>query len=287
MKLKSSELILNPDGSVYHLHLRPEQAAPLIFLVGDQDRVPKVSRYFDAVEFKVRKREFVTHTGRIGNTRLSVVSTGIGTDNIDIVLNELDALFNIDLESRQMKSQPAALQFIRLGTAGCLQPEVPVDSIVVSSAGLGLDGLLNFYRAPELTKHPAIASLRIHFGAAWDFPVRPYFAEASADLLRRWASIGPNGITASNAGFYGPQGRQLRAPVALPEYLDLLQTFSWNGVPVMNLEMETSAIFGLSKILGHQALSLSAILANRPAGTFSKDPDKAVKKLIETALSRL
>lgn len=287
MTFKNSELILNPDGSVYHLHLRPEQAAPLIFLVGDQDRVPKVSRYFDAVEFKVRKREFVTHTGRIGNTRLSVVSTGIGTDNIDIVLNELDALFNIDLETRQLKAQLTTLQLIRLGTAGCLQPEVPVDSIVASSAGLGLDGLLNFYRAPELTQHPAIAGLRAHFGAAWDFPVRPYFAEASTDLLRRWAGIGPNGITASNAGFYGPQGRQLRAPAALPTYLDLLQTFSWNGVPAMNLEMETSAIFGLSKVLGHQALSLSAILANRPAGTFSKDPDKAVKKLIENALSRL
>ncbi|MEY3248254.1 MAG: hypothetical protein RL742_297, partial [Bacteroidota bacterium] len=280
MTFKNSELILNPDGSVYHLHLRPEQAAPMIFLVGDQDRVPKVSRYFDAVEFKVRKREFVTHTGRIGNTRLSVISTGIGTDNIDIVLNELDALFNIDLETRQVKPQLTALQLIRLGTAGCLQPEVPVDSIVASSAGLGLDGLLNFYRAPELTAHPAIAELRAHFSAAWDFPVRPYFAEASADLLRRWAGIGPNGITASNAGFYGPQGRQLRALAALPEYLDLLQTFSWNGDPVMNLEMETSAIFGLSKVLGHQALSLSAILANRPAGTFSKDPDKAVKKLI-------
>jgi uridine phosphorylase len=287
MKLRNSELILNPDGSIYHLHLRPEQVAPLIFLVGDQDRVPKVSRYFDAVEFKVRKREFVTHTGRIGNTRVSVMSTGIGTDNIDIVLNEVDALFNIDLETRQVRPKHTAVRFIRLGTAGSLHPEVPVDSIVVSSAGLGLDGLLHFYNAAGLTAHPAIEALRAHVGPAWDFPVRPYFSEADPALIRQLGGLGPNGITASNAGFYGPQGRQLRAPVALPQYLDLLQGFHYNGMPLINLEMETSAIYGLSSLLGHQALSLSAILANRPTGAFSKDPARAVKRLIEAALGKI
>lgn len=287
MKLKNSELILNPDGSVYHLHLRPEQVAPLIFLVGDQDRVPKVSRYFDAVEFKVRKREFVTHTGRIGNTRLSVISTGIGTDNIDIVLNEVDALFNIDLENRQVRAQHTAVRFIRLGTAGSLLPEAPVDSVAVSAAGLGLDGLLHFYHAPHQTAHPAIEALRAHVGPIWDFPVKPYFVEADPGLLKHWEKIGLSGITASNPGFYGPQGRQLRAPVALPQYLDVLQGFHHNGIPLLNLEMETSAIYGLCRMLGHQALSLSAILANRPAGTFSKDPARAVKRLIEAALEKI
>jgi uridine phosphorylase len=287
MSLKESELILNPDGSIYHLHLRPEQVAPLVITVGDPGRVAAVSRYFDRVEHRVRKREFVTHTGWIGRTRLSVVSTGIGPDNIDIVLNELDALFNVDFATRRPRAEPVALTIVRLGTAGCLREAVPVDSLVASSGALGLDGLLHFYDAPEQQRHPLLAALRRHFAGQWEFPLAPYFVEADAGLLQRFALPFVPGITATNPGFYAPQGRQLRAPVRMPTYLDVLGTFEYEGRAVVNLEMETAAIYGLAALLGHRAVSLSAILANRPAGTFSKNPARAVKRLIETALERL
>lgn len=285
--MQASELILNPDGSIYHLALHPEQVAPLIILVGDQDRVPKVSRYFDQVEHQVKKREFVTHTGRIGALRLSVVSTGIGTDNIDIVVNELDALFNIDLENRMVKATLQPLTFIRLGTAGCLRPEVPVDGLVASSGGLGMDGLLQFYQAPQMQNHPLLAELRAHMGEDWEFPLSPYFATGDAQLLDVFLTDFHHGITMTNPGFYGPQGRQLRAAVRQPRYLDLLQQFDYQGQKIVNLEMETAAIYGLANLLGHRAVSLSVILANRALGQFSTDSGKAIRRLIETALGKL
>jgi uridine phosphorylase len=285
--MNASELILNRDGSIYHLHLLPEHLAPLVITVGDPERVPKVSRLFDRVEFRVRKREFVTHTGWIGNKRLSVISTGIGTDNIDIVLNELDALVNVDLEKRQPKAQKTTLTLIRIGTAGCLQAEIGVDAVVVSSGAIGMDGLLQFYEAPEQQQHPLLDALRAHTAGRWDFPLSPYFARADRDLLARFSQGCHAGITATNPGFYGPQGRRLRAPVRLPQYLDLLQTFEYGGEKIVNLEMETAGLYGMANLLGHRALSLSAILANRAAGTFSRNPEKTVRRLIERALQKV
>ncbi len=285
--MNPAELILNSDGSIYHLHLHPEQIAPLIITVGDPERVARVSRYFDKVEFKVRKREFVTHTGWLGKTRLSVISTGIGPDNVDIVLNELDTLFNIDLATRQIKSRITPLTFIRLGTAGGLQQEVPVDSLVASTGGLGMDGLMQYYVAKGQLDHPILAALKTHCRGKWDFPLSPYFVEGSADLLRIFSHGFYQGITCTNPGFYGPQGRQLRAPVSQPQYLDLLQSFEFQGRKILNLEMETSAIYGLSQLLGHQAISLSTILANRAGGKFSKNPARSVKRLLELALERI
>ncbi len=285
--MKASELILNPDGSIYHLCLRPEHVAPLIITVGDPDRVAKVSRYFDRVDCKVRKREFVTHTGWVGNTRLSVISTGIGPDNVDIVLNELDALFNIDLVARQPKEVLTQLTIIRTGTAGCLQAEVAVDSWVASSAAFGMDGLLHFYAAPGMQDNPPLQGLRRHCAGQWSFPVSPYFAEGDRSLLQQFDARFRQGFTATNPGFYGPQGRRLRADVAQPAYLDILQGFEFQGNKILNLEMETAAIYGLSQLLGHRAVSLSAILANRATGTFSRRPEKTVRDLIELVLEKI
>ena len=285
--MQSSELILHRNGSIYHLALRPEQVAPLIITVGDPERVPKVSRCFDRIEFQVSKREFVTHTGWIGPTRLSVISTGIGTDNIDIVLNELDALFNIDLAERQVKAALTSLTIVRIGTTGGLQAEVPVDSWVASSGAFGMDGLLHFYDAPAMQQHPAVGALRQHCAGQWHFPLSPYFAEGDGGLLGVFGEKFQQGFTATNPGFYGPQGRRLRAAVAQPAYLDILQGFEFQGSKILNLEMETSAIYGLSNLLGHRAVSLSVVLANRAAGTFSRQAEKTVRLLIEHTLEKI
>jgi len=235
----------------------------------------------------VRKREFITHTGWLGKTRLSALSTGIGPDNIDIVLNELDALFNIDLHTRQIKQAHTPLTIIRLGTAGALQAEVPVDNFVASTGGIGLDGLLQFYKAPEQQQHPVVEALRNHFAGHWNFPIAPYFAEADAALVNTFSDGFNQGFTATNPGFYGPQGRQLRAPVQIPGYLDLLQQFTYDNQQILNLEMETAALFGLSKLLGHKAISLSAIIANRPLKKFSSNPRAAIQNLIERTLEKI
>ncbi|MCS7036263.1 MAG: nucleoside phosphorylase [Saprospiraceae bacterium] len=287
MPFAPSELILNADGSVYHLHLRPEQVAPIIITVGDPDRVAKVSQCFDAVECRVQKREFITHTGRVGRLRLSVLSSGIGPDNIDIVVNELDAVFNIDLQTREVKNELTTLTIIRLGTAGGLQPEVPVDGFVASVGGLGLDGLLLSYQAASLWGHPVARALRQHFETAGGLLALPYYAPSDAVLLERFTEGFHRGFTATHGGFYGPQGRQLRALRRLPDYLDCLQRFEYEGVRVFNLEMETAALFGLCRLLGHRAASVSAIIANRALGRFSSDPEAAVQRLIEATLERL
>lgn len=285
--MNAAELILNEDGSIYHLALRPGQVASLIFTVGDPDRVSQVSRYFDKIDEKAQKREFVTHTGWVGSKRVTVISTGIGPDNVDIVLNELDALFNVDFETRKPKSIITPLTFIRLGTAGSLQREIPVDSFVASSAAIGMDGLLQFYQAAEQQTHPILEALRAHTGQDWTFPLRPYYCAGDESLLSHFAKGFHQGITATNPGFYGPQGRMLRAPVRQAGYLDLLQSFEFQGKKIVNLEMETAAIYGLSKLLGHRAVSLSAILANRPEGKFSTQAQRSVQNLIETVLEKI
>jgi uridine phosphorylase len=285
--MNNAELILNADGSIYHLGLHSHQLADTIITVGDPERVEQVSRHFDAVEHRVRRREFVTHTGRIGQRRLTVLSTGIGPDNIDIVLNELDALVNIDLQNRQPLAQQTSLQIVRIGTTGGLQADIPVDSHVCSTGAFGLDGLLHFYQADAYTKHTAVAALRAHCGERWHFPLAPYYVGADAGLAQRFEQGFTRGITLTNPGFYGPQGRQLRAPVAYSGYLDMFVDFSFEGQRVVNLEMETAAILGLSALLGHRAASLSVVLANRAHGTFSSDPQRAVEGLIERVLMGL
>lgn len=283
--MNASELILNSDGSIYHLHLRPDDVADTIFTVGDPERVETVSRCFERVDFRARKREFVTHTGWLGGQRLTVISTGIGTDNIDIVLNELDALASIDLKTKQLRPDPRQFTFIRLGTTGGIRPEIAVDSLLVSAGALGLDGLLHFYDAPQFWENPFVAALEKQAAeAGWQFPARPYFVETDAELLARFSGDFQPGITATNIGFYAPQGRRLRAEPRWSGYLDFLQSIDFQGNKIANLEMETSAIYGLARLLGHRAVSLNVILANRADGTFSLDPEKTVQRMVEIAL---
>lgn len=286
--IKESELILNPDGSIYHLNLRPEQVADTIILVGDPNRVPRVSAYFDTIEFSTQKREFCTHTGTYKGKRLTALSTGIGPDNIDIVINELDALFNIDLQTRKPKEQLTSLNIVRFGTSGSLQADIPVDSFVLSSHGLGMDNMLHAYKdAPKVREIAMEEAFMAH--TQWNTDKgRPYIVGCGETLKQRLLTDKVfEGITGTAPGFYGPQGRMLRLPVQDPTLNDKLHSFNYKGYRMTNLEMETSAIYGLSKLLGHQAVSLNAIIANRAAGTFTKDTKKVVENLIVYGLEQL
>ena len=282
--IPESELIINKRGAIYHLDLRPEELAPTILTVGDPDRVDRVSRHFDAVDHRSHHREFISHTGRIGQKRLTVVSTGIGTDNIDIVLNELDALANIDFATRTIKKTLTPLTIIRMGTSGSLQKDIPVDSFVASTHGLGIDNLLNFYRQEpgeeekELL-HSFSTQTQLHHRLA-----KPYISGASASLLRHFTAGFHQGITVTCPGFYGPQGRVLRLGLSQPELIDRLTGFSYGPYRITNFEMETAGIYGLGKLLGHSCLSLSAIVANRVEKTFSADGDAVVERLIRNTL---
>lgn len=286
--IKESELILNQDGSIYHLNLRPEQVADTIILVGDPNRVPRVSAYFDTIEFSTQKREFCTHTGTYKGKRLTALSTGIGPDNIDIVINELDALFNIDLHTRKPKEQLTSLNIVRFGTSGSLQADIPVDSFVLSSHGLGMDNMLHAYKdAPNVREIAMEEAFMAH--TQWNTDKgRPYIVGCGETLKQRLLTDKVfEGITGTAPGFYGPQGRMLRLPVQDPTLNDKLHSFNYKGYRMTNLEMETSAIYGLSKLLGHQAVSLNAIIANRAAGTFTKDTKKVVENLIVYGLEQL
>lgn len=287
MPIKESELILNPDGSVYHLNLKPENIANTIIFVGDQNRVDKISKHFDSVEFKTQKREFKTHTGYYKGKHISVISTGIGPDNIDIVLNELDALVNINLETRQPKEKLTSLNIIRVGTSGSLQKDIPVDAFVLSQYGLDLNGMLHYYQI-ETIKNSDIEEAFIK-QTNWDAnKSKPIVVKNSSTLEKRLESDKTHkGMTATAGGFYGPQGRVLRLPVHDPELNHNMDTFNYNGLKITNLEMETSAIFGLSKLLGHHAVSLNAIIANRATGNFSENPAKAVEELIIYTLNKI
>ena len=282
--IAESELIINNRGAIYHLDLRPEELATTILTVGDPDRVGTVSKYFDAIEHRTQHREFVTHTGRIGKRRISVVSTGIGTDNIDIVLNELDALVNIDLTTRTVKPAFTPLTIIRVGTSGALQKDIPVDGWVASTHGLGIDNLLNFYRHEENEEekeilHSFATQTQLHHRLA-----QPYISGASASLLRHFTQGYHQGITVTCPGFYGPQGRVLRLGLSQPQLIDRLTEFTYGPHRITNFEMEPAGIYGLGKILGHSCLSLSAIVANRVEKTFSKDGNAAVEGLIRETL---
>jgi uridine phosphorylase len=287
MPIAPSELILNPDGSIFHLHLLPSQIADTIIVVGDQGRVETVSKHFDKIECKVSNREFTTHTGIYKGKRLSVLSTGIGTDNIDIVLNELDALVNIDLQTREIKAQKTSLNIVRIGTSGALQGDIPVDSFIASSHGMGLDGLLNYYAGMPDCDVPAIAEAFMkHSGWLKGMPY-PYTVKASDKLLNQLAYDLTKGITATAPGFYGPQGRELRMKPALPDLNEKLGSFRFENHRVTNFEMETSALYGLGKLLGHECCTICAIIANRVLKGYSKDYKSAIEKLIVLVLERL
>lgn len=287
MPIKESELILNPDGSVYHLNLKPEHVAETIIFVGDQDRVYKVSKHFDTIEFETQKREFKTHTGTYKGKRLTVISTGIGPDNIDIVLNELDALFNIDLKTRQPKTTLTSLEIIRIGTSGSLQNDIPVDSFVLSTHGLDINGMLHAYQIESISNLDIENAFIKHTNWSTN-KARPIVIKNSILLEKKLESEQIfKGLTATAGGFYGPQGRVLRLPVQDESLNHKMDSFNFNGLRITNLEMETSAIYGLSKLLGHHAVSLNAIIANRSNGTFSKNPSQIVENLIFYTLNKI
>jgi uridine phosphorylase len=286
--IERSELIVNPDGSIYHLNLKPDQLANKIILVGDPDRVEIVSSFFDKIEAKVHNREFVTHTGYYKDKRLSVVSTGIGTDNVDIVINELDALVNIDLKERKIKDNHTSLDFVRIGTSGGLQDDIPVDSFLISSKAIGFDGLLNFYKNRDEVSDLEFEK-EFKKAVAWDMKLASPYVVDSSPRLKQLMS-GPEmleGITISAPGFYGPQGRILRLELLDNLMNEKIQQFRHKGLRITNFEMESSAIYGLSKLLGHHAVTVCAIIANRANKTYSKDYHPVIEKLILTVLNKI
>ncbi|GLU44713.1 nucleoside phosphorylase [Allomuricauda sp. NBRC 101325] len=285
--LGDSELILNPDGSIYHLHLLPEDIAPIIITVGDPMRVPEVSKYFDSIEIKKSKREFVTHTGFYAGKRITVISTGIGTDNIDIVFNELDALANIDFKTRQIKKNKTQLNFIRVGTSGAIQPDIPINSFILGTSGVGLDNLLHFYHYDLVNNNVLEQALRNHF--QWEaYHLYPYAVDCDTELKEIFNDNRIRfGITITNTGFYGPQGRSLRLTPKVADFHDKLEGFEYQNEYITNLEMETAAMYGLAKLLGHRAVSLNAILANRTTGEFSNEGDKTIDALIQFTLEKI
>jgi uridine phosphorylase len=282
-----SELILNSDGSVYHINLKPKHIAPTVIFVGDPNRVDKVAAHFDHIEHETQKREFHSVIGTLKNKRITVISTGIGPDNVDIVLNELDALVNIDLKTRKKKSQHTTLDIIRIGTSGSLQNDIPVDSIVLGEYGLGFDGLLHFYDCQNILE----TELEKAFISHTQYPAkrsRPYIVKCDDELKDKLISDEIfSGITATAAGFYGPQGRVLRLPLSDELMNQKIDSFQFRKLRVTNLEMESAAIYGLSKLLGHRAVSMNAIIANRSNLTFSQDPYRAVENLIKYTLDKL
>ncbi|MFD2907775.1 nucleoside phosphorylase [Flavobacterium ardleyense] len=285
--IAASELILNPDGSVYHLNLKPGQIANDIIFVGDQNRVEKITKHFDSIEFSIQKREFKTQTGIYKGKKITVMSTGIGPDNIDIVMNELDALVNVDLATRTIKKELTSLNIVRIGTSGSLQADIPCDSFVMSQYGLGLDNMLRSYLIEEISEIEMEDAFIAH--SNWDMKKgRPYVIAGSRTLEKQLESDKIfKGFTGTAGGFYGPQGRVVRLGIQDPELNNKMDSFNYKGIKMTNLEMETGAIYGLGKLLGHQCLSLNAIIANRTTGTFSEDPYKAVDELIEYTLNKL
>lgn len=285
-RLAESELVLNPDGSVYHLALRPEQLGDLVLVCGDPGRVARISRHFERIEHKVENREFITHTGVYRGTHITALATGIGTDNIDIVVNELDALVNIDLVKREPRSVQRSLRIVRLGTCGALQPDIPVDSLIVSAFGVGLDNVLHYYAfentPPEQRLLPAFVE-RMEWPESLPFP---YVAEGDETLVRALQHGNVKGITLTAGGFYGPQGRQLRAVPAMADLNDRFAGFEHDGLRITNFEMETSALYGLSSMLGHRACTICAVVANRLRKEYSRDHHAAIDRMIGEVLER-
>ncbi len=287
MPLQASEFILNEDGSIYHLNLRPEHLADTVITVGDPDRVDMLTKHFDEVEFSIKKREFHTQTGTYRGKRITVISTGIGTDNIDIVFNELDALVNIDFEKKEVKKQLKSLDIIRIGTTGSIQADIPIDSFLLSEKAIGFDGLLHFYQSEKFL-NSAFSEAFIKHMDWFNKKANPYVVENSKSLQQKLDSEDIfKGITATNIGFYGPQGRSLRLGLQDDKMNAKLANFKYLDQKITNLEMETSGIYGMSKLLGHNAVSMNVILANRATGEFSAAPQKTMEKLIGYCLDKL
>lgn len=277
-----SELILTPEGAIYHLNLKPEELADLVITVGDPDRVKMVSAFFDKIELKRQHREFVTHTGYIGKKRISVVSTGIGTDNIDIVLNELDALKNIDFKTRTPKAKPVSLKIIRIGTSGSMQANLPVDSILISKHSVGLDNLMHYYkRKTDAAEKRFVQLIQDNLGMS------AYCASADENLVDHFSKLGVLGTTITCPGFYAPQGRILRYSLPHKDLLGFLSNQQFKKTSITNFEMETAGIYGLGALLGHQCLSINLLVANRVNKTFSTQADKKMKALIKAVLEQL
>ncbi|MFA9206036.1 MAG: nucleoside phosphorylase [Burkholderiaceae bacterium] len=283
----ASELIINDRGAIYHLNVRPEEIADTIITVGDPERVASVSKYFDRIEHKLAHREFITHTGTIGQKRISVLSTGIGPDNIDIALNEIDALVNINFDTRTINDQKKSVSIIRMGTCGSLQGEVGVNELVAGTHGLGIDNVLHFYERENNEEEKAILAAFDEHTNISSHKIQPYIASASAGLLKHFTEGYSHGITVTCPGFYGPQGRILRLPLKMPNLVDQMTSFSYGQHRIANFEMETSAIYGLCNLLGHQCLSINVIIANRVKKEYSKDMGKAVDHMIQKSLGIL
>ena len=284
MAIPASELIINPDGSVYHLNLQPEHISDLIITVGDPDRVQKVSKYFDAIEVEIVKREFVTHTGYYKGKRITVISTGMGTDNIDILMNELDALVNIDLQSREINEEKIALKIIRIGTSGSLQDTIPLGSHLASHHAVGLDTLMQFYPLEQTENEQSITkSLQQALGI--DF--QPYCVNGSEMLLKKIAFDMVPGNTLTCPGFYAPQGRVLRGGLKNPDLLKVYQEFKVCDFQLTNFEMETAGYYSMGRILGHEVLSLNAIVANRITQEFAPNAEEVIDSLIVKVLDRI
>ncbi|MEY4988171.1 MAG: hypothetical protein RL567_1950 [Bacteroidota bacterium] len=280
-----TDLIINPDGSSYHLAIRPDQVTDHIILVGDPERVPKVSQYFDRVDVKIHKREFVSHFGELNGKRIGVISSGIGADNVEIVLNELDALVNIDFDTRLTKNSHRSLNLIRLGTSGSIQESIPVNTFLISEAAIGFDNLAQFYgfSGPNLLDE---AGLKL-WASSINYPISLYGAKASSTLLNQFASIPLRGYTLTAPGFYAPQGRTVRMKSILPDFLQDVSANDFEGHMITNIEMETAAYYAFASSMGHEMISLNAILANRITHEFSSDPEGQMRKLIELALDSI
>ena len=286
-RIAESELVLNGRGAVYHLDLRPEEIAQTIFTVGDPARVHQITKHFDSIEHKTAYREFITHTGYVGKKRVSVISSGIGTDNIDIVLNELDALVNIDFQNRIIKPNLTSLNIIRIGTCGSLQNDIPVDGFVASTHGLGIDNLLNFYRYDPNDEEKQIIQAFITQTQIHHRVSLPYITACAPSLIKHFVAGFNHGITITCPGFYGPQGRILRIGLSQPDLIAKFSGFNIGNHRICNFEMETSAIYGLGKLLGHHCLSLNVVVANRVTREFTKDHVGAVERLILDALGKV
>lgn len=287
MQFPATELVLDAKGAVYHLGLQPQQLASKIILVGDQDRVAKISRHFDQIEHRIQHREFVSHTGRYKGKRLTVLSTGIGTDNIDICMSELDALVNIDLKLRVEKNAKTSLEIVRIGTCGMLQADLPIHTFVLSTHALGLDNIAHFYPINFSSEEQLLLSeiqSQVHFPKG----VVPYLSAAHPALIEKLNSPKvKKGITVTSSGFYGPQGRSLRLASQMPNIHLALEKFKHEGQQIVNFEMESSAIFALGKALGHQCTSICLGVANRPKEIFSQGIDEAMNELIIYVLDRI
>lgn len=284
---EESELILNAEGAIYHLGCKPGEIAENIIVVGDPKRVNTVSKYFDTIDFKMENRELVTHTGTLNGKRITALSTGMGPDNIDIVINELDALFNIDLKERCAKDNLTSLNIVRLGTSGSLQPDIPIDSFCMATHGLGIDGVLNFYETPKGFIDDDLTNAFIEH-TNWPADLaRPYIVKGSEKLAKQIGEGFYSGITATAAGFFGPQGRELRLKLAYPQFNSLFESFNHKGTKISNFEMETSALYGLGGMMGHNMLTVCVIIANRIKREYSKDYKPLMETLVQTVLQRL